>query len=106
MSNDVNCPYCGADVEINHDDGYGREEDRKHEQTCHQCDKTFVFTTMISFRYDAEKAPCLNGEAHDMQPVVHYPALFPQWKRCSCCEHEENGDLVKPVDTPRKAEGV
>ena len=24
---DVECPYCGAEIEINHDDGYGYEED-------------------------------------------------------------------------------
>jgi len=29
---DVECPYCGADVEINHDDGYGYTEDCLHEQ--------------------------------------------------------------------------
>jgi hypothetical protein len=34
---DTNCPYCDADIEINHDDGYGYEEDRKHEQQCNNC---------------------------------------------------------------------
>ena len=30
----VECPYCGADVEINHDDGYGLEEDLIFKQEC------------------------------------------------------------------------
>ena len=41
---DVECPYCGTGQEINHDDGYGYEEDDPHEQSCPHCDKTFVFT--------------------------------------------------------------
>lgn len=95
--NDVECPYCGADLEINHDDGYGYEEDQKHEQTCGKCDRAFVFTTSISYHYEVEKAPCLNGEPHDMKPVTHYPRFFPDWKRCACCEHEEKGQFVEPV---------
>ena len=26
MYSDVECPYCGAEQEINHDDGYGYDE--------------------------------------------------------------------------------
>ena len=29
--------------DINHDDGYGYEEDVTHEQECSNCEKTFVF---------------------------------------------------------------
>lgn len=97
---DAQCPYCGADIEINHDDGYGYEEDRKHEQQCHECDKTFTFTTSIHFSYETEKAPCLNGGRHDMRPVTHYPRCFPNWQRCSCCEHEERGAYVDPLAPP------
>jgi len=32
---DVTCPYCRDEQEINHDDGYGYEEDKEHEQDCH-----------------------------------------------------------------------
>ena len=38
---DVYCPYCGAEQEINHDDGYGYEEDRRYQQQCGECEKTF-----------------------------------------------------------------
>lgn len=97
---DIECPYCGAELEINHDDGCGYAEDEKHEQQCSRCEKSFVFTTTISFSYDVEKAPCLNGGAHDMKPVVHYPRCYPEWKRCSCCSHEVRGALVWPDVAP------
>jgi hypothetical protein len=88
---DVNCPYCGVNLEINQDHGYGYEEDRKHEQQCRKCEKVFVYTTSIHIYHEAEVAPCLNGADHDMKPVTHYPRIFPDWKRCSCCEHEVKG---------------
>jgi glutaredoxin len=31
---DVQCPYCNADIDIDHDDGYGYEEDKTFMQTC------------------------------------------------------------------------
>lgn len=61
MNDDVECPYCGEGQEINHDDGYGYEEDRRHEQQCGSCEKHFVFTTSISFYYEAEKADYLKA---------------------------------------------
>ena len=51
---DVYCPYCDKPQEINHDDGYGYGDDR-YEQECVECEKTFTFTTHITFTYDAEK---------------------------------------------------
>ena len=43
--NDIECPYCGHEQEVNHDDGYGYKEDELHEQQCCECGKYFVFTT-------------------------------------------------------------
>lgn len=60
---DVECPYCEAWQSINHDDGYGCQEDETYQQQCADCEKMFTYTTRISFSYDAEKAPCLNNEA-------------------------------------------
>lgn len=31
---DMQCPYCGADQEVCHDDGAGYSEDTRHEHTC------------------------------------------------------------------------
>ena len=62
---DVDCPYCGAGVEICHDDGYGYEEGKPHEETCGACGKAFVFFTHLYCHYEAQKAECLNGSPHD-----------------------------------------
>ena len=73
---DINCPYCNKGLEIDHDDGYG------------YCEKTFVYTTSITYYYEAEKADCLNGSEHKMRRVVHYPNTWSKWKRCEVCGEE------------------
>lgn len=84
----VECPYCESEEEINHDDGYGYEEDRVFNQQCGNCEKYFVFTTSISFYYEAEKAACLNGAEHDYKKTATHPA---EWARlrCTVCSHEK-----------------
>jgi len=79
---DVTCPYCGAAQEINHDDGYGYEEDIDHEQDCTECSKTFKFTTSISFNYEAI---CQDGD-HDMQPFGEKWTDMYACKNCNYCE--------------------
>lgn len=91
MSSDIECPYCGADQDVCHDDGYGYAEDRKHSQQCYKCEKEFVYTTSISFYYEAEKADCLNGAPHTLKKVDSYPPVFPDWVRCSVCDYEDRG---------------
>lgn len=85
---DVECPYCGTGQEINHDDGYGYEEDDPHEQSCPHCDKTFVFYTTILFHYSAHKADCLNGSPHRYEKTKTYPPEFAVM-RCIDCRHEK-----------------
>ena len=85
---DVNCPYCGAGQEINHDDGYGFEENAAHQQVCGECGKTFVFTTSIIYHYESEKADCLNGGKHDWQETRTIPRCFRKL-RCSMCGEEK-----------------
>jgi hypothetical protein len=85
----VDCPYCGKEVEIDHDDGKGYEEGPTYTQECNFCEKTFVYTTSIHFSHHAEKAPCQNGEPHDWQPIIGYPVeYFIGRKRCSYCDEE------------------
>lgn len=92
MHEDIKCPYCEHPQDIDHDGGsYGFEEDVAHEQECDQCEKTFVYTTSVSYYYDVRKADCLNGSAHTMEPVTHYPSHWPDWKRCADCAHEDKG---------------
>lgn len=79
---DVRCPYCGAEQEINHDDGYGYEEGVDYEQNCVECDETFEFTTSISFSYDVL---CQKGD-HEMEPFGDkYPGMY----QCSKCDFYE-----------------
>lgn len=86
---DINCPYCDAAQDINHDDGYGYEEDEVHQQHCSECDKYFTYTTSIMFHYDVEKADCLNGSMCDFHPTITCPKEFTKM-RCSMCADERN----------------
>ena len=68
---DIKCPYCQEELYINHDDGYGYEEDETFQQTCKHCDKTFAYTTTICFYYDAERADCLNDGEHQFEKALY-----------------------------------
>lgn len=96
MSKDVRCPYCGAWQEINHDDGQGYAEDQRHQQQCHACDKTYVFTTSVRYYYSSHKADCLNGAPHDMKSTGSM--LWPDSVRCRNCSHEVRGEYREPVE--------
>ena len=87
--NDVNCPYCNAELDINHDDGRGYTEDELHQQDCDSCGKTFVFTTYIMYHYTPEKADCLNGSSHDFKPTHTYPKEFTRMECSMCGERRE-----------------
>lgn len=86
MSADTECPYCGEDVEICHDDGYGYEESEIHQQECSACKKTFTFTTSISYYYETAEAPCLNGEPHKLRKINGFPEEYYKNKfECEWC---------------------
>ena len=89
VRNDVECPYCGAGQEINHDDGQGYAEDELHQQECSACEKTFVFWTTISFDYSPQKADCLNGSEHDYEKTHTYPPEAARL-RCKMCGDEKS----------------
>lgn len=84
---DVECPYCGHDQEICHDDGQGYDEDVFHEMECYECEKTFVFTTTIEFYYTPRKADCLNGSEHKYKPTITIPRKYTRMK-CTSCDTE------------------
>lgn len=92
---DIDCPYCDAGLNINHDDGFGYEEDVKHQMECDNCGKNFVFTTSISFYYEAEKADCLNGKKHNYELTHTFPKEFSKM-RCVFCDDER-----EPTDKER-----
>lgn len=90
---DIECPYCGHEQEVCHDDGKNYEEDATNQMDCYECEKTFVFSTVISFDYYPYKADCLNGSEHRMKPVKHFPKHHPDWVRCEDCGHNEKGKI-------------
>jgi len=83
----VECPYCGKETEICHDDGAGFQEDILEETSCEHCDKSFVYDTYISYSYTGYKADCLNGEEHKYAPTNTYPIEYTKW-RCADCGKE------------------
>ena len=84
---DIECPYCDFLQDINHDDGYGYQEDETYMQECPDCGKTFAFTTSISFYYDVEKADCQNGSDHNYEPTFTYPKEYTRMQ-CTMCDAE------------------
>ena len=97
---DMNCPYCGSDQEVCHDDGHGYAEDVRHEHTCKECEKTFVFTTMIVLYYTPHKADCLNGAPHKLKMSSTWPRQYSKMC-CIHCDYER-----KPTDDEQAAHGI
>lgn len=87
MSKDVKCPYCGADVEINHDDGYGLEEDLIFKQECDWCAKVFAYTVCIEIHHEAKRADFLNGSPHKYEKTATTPPEYAR-TRCADCGNE------------------
>jgi len=85
---DLECPYCGEGLEVNHDDGDGYAEDENHQMECSYCEKQFVFQTSISYYYEPAKADCLNEGEHDWKITLTYPKEFSKM-RCSMCAYEK-----------------
>jgi len=84
--NDIQCPYCGHEQEVCHDDGENYSENEAHEMECYKCEKVFVFYTEISFDYSPKKADCLNeGGNHDYKPTHTVPRKYTKM-RCSMCD--------------------
>ena len=100
---DLQCPYCDAGLEVNHDDGFGYEEHRHHEMECSECEKNFVFTTAISFTYSPEKADCLNGSSHrftEWREVWSSSDLKLQDRRCKDCDLREKRQISNGEEEP------
>lgn len=94
---DINCPYCGFEQEIDHDNKY--EQDQQHQTECMECGKTFVFETEISFSYTASKADCLNGAEHQWKETNAIPRCFRRLQCPDCGEEKE----IEGTEVERKA---
>lgn len=95
---DIECPYCGHDQEVCHDDGANYDENKTHKMECCECEKTFVFNTYISFNYSSEKADCLNGGDHNWKPTATFPKQYSRMVCCYCDERREpTADEMKEI---------
>lgn len=93
---DLECPYCQTEHTVDHDDGFGYEQDVKHQMECENCGKSFVFQTSILFLYEAEKADCLNEDDHIWKANTCYPKQFTTME-CESC-----GETRNPTDEEMK----
>ena len=100
---DIECPYCEEWQEIDHDGGYGYQEDEVFEQECANCEKTFTYTTGIIYVYEAYKAPCKNGGKHKLNEIHGHPReLFEYKRRCEYCDEEFIIDETKHQENYKK----
>lgn len=86
---EVTCPYCEEDVEINHDDGAHYDEGRLEEEYCSNCDKYFMVSASCSWSFEGYKADCLNGGEHNLEKI-HGAGIpgdyYETHMRCSDCD--------------------
>lgn len=95
----ISCPYCEKIQEVCHDDGFGYDEDVRHEMRCVSCEKKFVFQTTISITYEEFKADCLNGSSHRLQYTFTRPIEYTRMMCQDCsysrkCTAEELTELI------------
>lgn len=83
---DIECPYCGFEQDVCHDDGFGFREDTAHEVECHKCEKNYVFYTSISYDYSTSKADCLNGSPHNVKVIDNINMVS---ESCRDCDYEK-----------------
>lgn len=93
---DLECPYCDADNDVNHDDGAGYAEGVAHQMQCRACEKFFIFETEISFYYTQSKANCLNDGDHVWEVTKTVPRKYSRL-RCVTCKEERPLPLDHPL---------
>ena len=82
----LDCPYCEEEVNVPDECA---EPNVPHEAECPHCGKNFIFYVEYYPSFVELKAPCLNGEPHDYQPICGAPAeYFVNKRRCSYCANE------------------
>jgi len=90
MCDDVECPYCGAEIEV-YDESPG-DLDFTREEECSECGKNFAYTIAMSVHFTPHKADCLNGSPHDFKPSTVSPKFMVKMT-CGDCGGER--DLTK-----------
>ncbi len=83
--NQLECPYCGKDMDDPDDKG---ESGMLHEHECPHCEKYFVFEVEYNPSYSSRKADCLNGGEHDYKKTATFPEIYARM-RCRMCGDEK-----------------
>lgn len=86
MSKDIQCPYCGREMDV---DSTEIEIDERNEMQCKFCEKNFVFIPEVEIVYSSYKAKCLNGGEHNFQATKTYPVEFTKMECWACGERRE-----------------
>jgi hypothetical protein len=81
------CPNCGAKADT--EDVY--ETDTVYHVECGECLEHFAMTVEYEPRYQAYRAPCLNGGAHLWDVTSFQPSG--RKYRCSACDAEKDAPL-------------
>jgi transcription elongation factor Elf1 len=85
MSNNVECPYCEAELEVCQDDGFATDESETYEQECHNCGKLFALQVAIHWDFNGHKAECMNGGAHNLVEIMSTGPWHIGYKYCKDC---------------------
>jgi hypothetical protein len=86
---EIQCPYCGKVLQMNHDDGSWYEQEITHQFNCEHCEKYFVFTTHVSFSFSTQKADCLNDGKHNYKLTHTFPKELSMME-CEMCGDRRN----------------
>lgn len=104
---EVTCPYCKEDFEVNTDDGAHYKDGESEEETCPHCEKIMLIYSSCSWNRRANAADCLNDGKH---PYSEWSTLwiveqgenkgkFLERRSCETCDHEERGMHEKRFGT-------
>jgi len=66
-TDEIKCPYCNAEYEIDCDSFRHWWDDEETEFDCGECEKTFSASLHVSHSYSTYKMSCEKGK-HDFQP--------------------------------------
>lgn len=99
MRDEIECPYCHKDFEVNTDDGTHYNDGESEQDYCPNCDKKIMIYSSCSWYSEASVADCLNDLApHQWSSwTKHHPVSdFTQWfatRYCQTCDEKEQGKL-------------
>lgn len=84
----VDCPYCGQENEINHDDGAHYDEEHAESMECEHCDKKFLVDATISWYFEGREADCLNDGEHKWKDLISTHPVGREY--CTHCRIKRN----------------